>query len=329
MSSSAGQYFQNSQYYNPQNYNPQFYTPLVNVPTLNRLPSHGELTASVELLIAHVTKFSNRLDRIESRVNDWVNLGMAERMMIVERDVDVLKKFHNENDTKIAATNIELDYAFDAIKSANERMVDNEKVVDRISDIISEHESKLRHYKQRCRDNAKKCAEIGILRRRVSKVEDFNTEFAECFENPSQLRGVITQVSNQVEECDRTLTYMVRYGCGDGCARTSLSRADDIPDYSNFCEDYKVCDQDDRLEAWKNVEEYFANYGDEGGEAEVLNHEAHEQVTEQKEKVAWSPSFRCSPAMATCDGMYAIDEWCVKKEEEKEDKDEEDDFEKL
>ena len=324
MSSSAGQYFQNSQYYNPQ-----FYTPLVNVPTLNRLPSHGELTASVELLIAHVTKFSNRLDRIEARVNDWVNLGLAERMMIVERDVDVLKKFHNEYDTKIAATNIELDYAFDAIKSANERMIDNEKVVDRISDIIAHHESRLRHYKQRCRDNAKKSAEIGILRRRVSKVEDFNTEFAECFENPSQLRGVITQASNQVEECDRTLTYMVRHGCGDGCVRTSLSRADDIPDYSNFCEDYKVCDQDDRLEAWKNVEEYFANYGDEGGEAEVLNHEAREQVTEQKEKVAWSPSFRCSPAMATCDGMYAIDEWCVKKEEEKEDKDEEDDFEKL
>ena len=71
----------------------------------------------------------------------------------------------------------------------------------------------------------------------------------------------------------------------------------------------------------------------EGDEGEVLNHEAREQVTEQKEKVAWSPSFRCSPAMATCDGMYAIDEWCVKKEEEKEDKDEEEDeeedFEKL
>jgi hypothetical protein len=100
---------------------------------------------------------------------------------------------------------------------------------------------------------------------------------------------------------------MVRYGCSNGCEGASLSRADDIPDYSNFCEDYKACDQGDRLEAWKNVEEYFANYGDEGGEGdegEVLNGEAHEQVTEQKEKVAPSSSFQCSPAMATCDGMY-------------------------
>ena len=330
MSSSAGQYFQNSQYYNPQNYNPQnynpqFYTPLVNVPTLNRLPSHGELTASVELLIAHVTKFSNRLDRIESRVNDWVNLGLAERMMIVERDVDVLKKFHNENNTKIAATNIELDYAFVSIKCANERMIDNEKVVDRISDILAEHESRLRHYKQRCRDNAKKCAEIGILRRRLSKVEDFNTEFAECFESPSQLRGVVTEVSNHVEECDRTLTYMVRYGCSNGCEGASLSRADDIPDYSNFCEDYKACDQDDGLEAWKNVEEYFANYGDEGdegaGAAEVLNCEAREQATEQKEKVAPSSSFQRSPTMATCDGLYMGCETVGDDEDE--------DFEKL
>jgi hypothetical protein len=326
MSSSASQYFQNSQYYNPQNYNPQFYTPLVNVPTLNRLPSHGELTASVELLIAHVTKFSNRLDRIEARVNDWVNLGLAERMMIVERDVDVLKKFHNENNTKIASTNIELDYAFDSIKSANERMVENEKVVDRISDIIADHESRLRHYKHRCRDNAKKCAEIGILRRRVSKVEDFNTEFAECFESPSQLRGLVTEVSNHVEECDRTLTYMVRYGCGNGCEGASLSRADDIPDYSNFCEDYKACDQDDGLEAWKNVEEYFANYGDEGDEgasaAEVLNCEAHEQATEQKEKVAPTSSFQFSPAMATCDGLYEMSGTVMED-------DEDEDFEKL
>jgi hypothetical protein len=314
----------------PQQY-AQYYTPMINVPTTNRLPSHGELVASVELLIAHVTQFSNRLDRIESRINDWVNLGLAERMMIAERGIDALKTCHNDHDTKIASTNIELEYAFDSIKCANERMVENEKVIDRISDILEDHQSKLRHAKQRSRDLAKKYAEIGILRRRISKVEEFNTEFAECFETPSQLRGIIAQTSDQTEDCDRTLTYIIKYGCGGGCgcSLTAFSRADDIPDYSNFCEDYKVCDQDDRLEAWKNVEEYFANYGDEGGEgaAEVLNCEAREQVTEQKEKVvslSSSSSFQCSLAMATCDGMYAESGPVME-----EDAEEEDDFEKL
>ena len=259
MSSSAGQYFQNSQYY------PHHYTPIVNVPATNRLPSHGELVASVELLIAHVTQLTNRLETIESTINDnLANNRLEERMTIAERGINALKTCHNENDTKIASTNIELDYAFDAIKCANERIVDNENVVDRITDILAKHDTKLRHAKQRSSDNAKKCAEIGILRRQLSKVEEITTEFVECFDTPTQLRGIVTQMSDQVEDCDRTLTYMMRYGCGGGCAGSmmELPRADDY-------------DEEDRLEASKNVEEYFANYGDkeEEGEGDEVNME--------------------------------------------------------
>jgi hypothetical protein len=189
-------------------------------------------------------------------------------MTIAERGIDALKTCHNENDTKIASTNIELDYAFDAIKCANERIVDNEKVIDRISDILTEHESKLRHAKQRSRDNAKKCAEIGILRRQISKVDEITTEFVECFDTPTLLRGIVTQMSDQVEDCDRTLTYMTRYGCGGGCAGNAmeLPRADDY-------------DEEDRLEASKNVEEYFANYGDK----EVEEEDREEKVEEDDE----------------------------------------------
>jgi len=265
-SSAASPYFQNSQYYhhNPQynpNYNPQFYTPLVNVPTMNRLPSHGELAASVDLLIAHITKLTTRLDRIESRVNDWVNLELAERMVNAEKRMDTLAMQQNENATKIASTNIELDYAFDSIKYANERIVDNENAVDRITDIIAKHESKLRHAKQRSRDNSKKCAEIGILRRRISKVEDFNTEFAECFETPSRLRGIVTEISNQVEECDRTLSYMVKYDC----ERKSTY---DVLNHTNGCDDYNNDTENYGLDALNNVQEFFASYEGEGDTVE-------------------------------------------------------------
>jgi hypothetical protein len=249
MSSAASQYFQNSQFYQQ---NPQFYTPLVNVPTMNRLPSHGELAASVDLLIAHITKITTRLDRIESRVNDWVNLELAERMVNAEKRMDTLAMQQNENATKIASTNIELDYVFDSIKYANERIIDNENAVDRITDILAKHETKLRHAKQRSRDNSKKCAEIGVLRRRISKVEDFNTEFAECFETPSQLRGIVTEISNQVEECDRTLSYMVKYGC----EQKSIY---DILNHSNGCDDENY-----GLDALNNVQEFFASYEGEG-----------------------------------------------------------------
>lgn len=308
MSSSAGQYFQNSQYYQ---HNPQFYTPMVNVPTMNRLPSHGELVSSVELLIAHVSKITSRLDRLESRVNDWVNLGLAERMLIAEKGITALKACHNESDTKIASTNIEIDYAFDAIKCANDRMVENEKAVDRIADIMTEHESKLRHAKQRSRDNSKKCAEIGVLRRRISKVEDFKTEFAECFETPSHLRGIVTEISNQVEGCDRTLTYMVKYGFEQNSTYDTLS-------YSNFCEGYSGCkgEYDDNYtleasealgasEALNNVQDFFADY----------DNEECEHGVESANNVVGS-SFQCSPAMASCDGMYGVGEMNIEEDDE-------------
>lgn len=242
---------------------------MVNVPTSNRLPSHGELVASVELLIAHVTQLTNRLEKIESTINDnLANNRLEERMTIAEQGINALKTCHNENDTKIASTNIELDYAFDAIKCANEHIVDNEKVIDRVSEILAKHDTKLRHAKQRSRDNAKKCAEIGILRRQLSKVEEITTEFIECFDTPTQLRGIVTQMSDQVEDCDRTLTYMTRYGCGGGCAGSAMTlpRADDY-------------DEEDRLEASKNVEEYFAIYGDK----EVEDREEKEEEEEDDE----------------------------------------------
>lgn len=270
MSSAASQYFQNS----------QFYTPLVNVPTMNRLPSHGELATSVDLLIAHITKITSRLDRIESRVNDWVNLGLAERMVIVEKGINNLSMRANENETKIASTDIELDYAFDAIKCANERMVDNEKVLDRVTDIIAKHESKLRHAKQRSRDNSKKCAEIGILRRRISKVEDFNNEFAECFETPPNLKDIVTRMSSQVEECDRTLSYMVKY---DFNQKSTY----DILNYSNFCEGYREqYNENDTLDALNNVQDFFASYEDDAAnnEREEADEEVKEEVNEDAEE---------------------------------------------
>lgn len=277
MSSTTSQYFQNSQFYQQ---NPQLYTPLVNVPTMNRLPSHGELATSVDLLIAHITKITTRLDRIESRVNDWVNLGLAERMVIAEKGIDVLNMHQKENDTKIASTDIELDYAFDAIKCANERMVDNEKATDRIVDIIAKHESKLRHAKQRSRDNSKKCAEIGILRRRISKVEDFNNEFAECFETPPNLKDIVTRMSSQVEECDRTLSYMVKY---DFNQKSTY----DILNYSNFCEGYREqYNENDTLDALNNVQDFFASYEDDAAnnEREEADEEVKDEVKEEAEE---------------------------------------------
>lgn len=177
MSSSAARYFQNPQY--PAY--PQYYTPMINVPTTNRLPANGEMAASIELLIAQVSELSRKIDRVESRVNDWVNLGIAERMTIAEKGISSLKTCHNENSAKIHTAEVEIDDLFGYLKEVKENANDNDKCIDRFSDILSDHSSKLRRAKHRSYNLSKKCAEIGILRRRVSKCEEFNTEFSEMF----------------------------------------------------------------------------------------------------------------------------------------------------
>jgi hypothetical protein len=243
---------------------------MINVPTLNRLPSHGELVASMELLIAQVGELSRKIDRVESRVNDWVNLGMAERMIIAEKGISALKTCHNEHSAKIHTTEKEIDDLFGYLKEVKEDTNDNYHCIDRFSDILSEHTSKLRRAKHRSHDLAKKYAEIGILRRRVSKCEDFNTEFAECFEAPLQLRGVISNMSDKVDECDRTISYMMSYGSevgfgGDSGDYASLDNT--IPEYSTFCEGYEGS-KIGELSA-SALDEYFSNYCDAEDVAET------------------------------------------------------------
>jgi hypothetical protein len=270
-SSGAGQYFQSSQYSQQFPNFPQYaqnYIPMVNVPTLNKMPTHGELVASIELLTATVKQISTRLDRIESRVNDWVNLGLAERMKINEKSIESLQKHVMENDEKIISTSKDIDYAYESIRDTNERVRENEKIIDRLTDIVSEHKSKIHHLKKNSSNVAKKYAEIGILRRRISKVENFNTEFVECFDTPAYLRAMIGDMSTQMEECDKEITYMIRNGCGM-CDNK----------YSNFCNYYKEIETESwnekcGLEDWKTVEEYFKNYDDD----EEVGHNENERV---------------------------------------------------
>lgn len=70
---------------------------MINVPTTNRLPLLGELASSIDILKVHMTELSNKIDRIESRVNDWVNLSIAERIIIAEKGISALKMCHNEH----------------------------------------------------------------------------------------------------------------------------------------------------------------------------------------------------------------------------------------
>ena len=251
-----------------QTYQTNPYIPMINVPTTSKLPSPGEIVASVELMTAHVADLSRKIDRIESRVNDWVNLQLAERITIVERSISALKTCHNDHDSKIAHISqhylTEKDGAdlYERIQDLVDQNEDANKCLDRFSDILTIHTRKLRHAKHKSRNLVKKCAEIGILRRRVSKVEENNTENAQCFETTTEVRGLLDDMRVQLREYKDKCEYLesmgacacMRFGCSNPHIE-DLYR--DLPSLEPI-----MCDENMELCNGTDLNAYFSNYWD-------------------------------------------------------------------
>jgi hypothetical protein len=256
--------FEPSENIHPPTYQTNPYIPMINVPTTSKLPSPGEIVASVELLTAHVSDLSRKIDRIESRVNDWVNLQITERMTIVERGIDALKMCHNDHDAKIA--NISQHYLtekdgaelYERIQDLVDQNEDANKCLDRFSDILTIHTRKLRHAKHRSRNLAKKYAEIGILRRRVSKVEENNTENAEYFEATTELRGLVNEMATQLREYKDKCDYLESMGA---CAYNYNSSIEDLYRDLPSLEPI-MCDENMGLCDATDLNAYFSNYWD-------------------------------------------------------------------
>ena len=255
----------NSSVFHPPTYQTNPYIPIINVPTTSKLPSPGVIVTSVELLTKHVTDLSRKIDRVESRVNDWVNLQITERMTIVERGIDALKMCHNDHDSKIARisqhylTEKDGTDLYERIRDLVDQNDDTNKCLDRFSDILSIHTRKLRHAKHRSRNLAKKYAEIGILRRRVSKMEENNTENAQCFEATTELRGLVNEMATQLREYKERCEYLES---ANACLHfNSNSHIEDLyrdlPSLESI-----MCDESMGLCEGTDLNVYFSNYWD-------------------------------------------------------------------
>lgn len=273
----------NNSIFYPPTYQTNPYIPMINVPTTSKLPSPGEIVTSVELLTKHVSELSRKIDRIESRVNDWVNLQLAERMTIAERGITALKTCHNDHDEKIAhisqryLSEKDGDDLYERIQDLVDQNEDVNKCLDRFSDILATHTRKLRHAKHRSRNLAKKYAEIGILRRRVSKVEENNTENAECFETTTtELRGIVDEMAAQLREYKERCDY---WDTMSGCAHFNTRLYHDT--YSHIEDLYHdlpslepiMCNENVELCDKADLDAYFSNYMDNTEEVKEVKEE--------------------------------------------------------
>ena len=251
----------------PPTYQTNPYIPMINVPKTSKLPSPGEIVTSVEVLTAHVSDLSRKIDRIESRVNDWVNLQLAERMQIAERGITALKTCHNDHDSKIA--NISQHYMtekdgtdlYERIRELVDQNDDVNKCLDRFSDILTTHTRKLRHAKHRSRNLAKKYAEIGILRRRVSKVEENKTENAQYFETNTEIRGLLDDMRVELREYKDKCAYLES---ANACLHFSSNSHSHIEDLYRDLPSLEpiMCDENMELCEGTDLDAYFSNYWD-------------------------------------------------------------------
>lgn len=262
-----------------QTYQTNPYIPMINIPTTSKLPSPGEIVASVEMLTTHVSDLSRKIDRIESRVNDWVNLQLAERMSIAERGISALKTCHNDHDAKIARISqhylTEKDGAdlYERIRDLVDQNDDTNKCLDKFSDILTTHTRKLRHAKHRSRNLAKKYAEIGILRRRVSKVEENNTENAECFETNTEVRGLLDDMRVQLREYKDKCDYLE---CANACLSIGCNtHIEDIYRDMPSLEPI-MCDENTELCEGTDLDAYFSNYWDNTNTEEIQEEKQEE-----------------------------------------------------
>jgi hypothetical protein len=118
---------------------------------------------------------------------------------------------------------------------------------------------------------------------------------------------------------------MVKYGFEQHSTYDTLN-------YSNFCEGYNgeyeglgAFDESSNLDALNNVHDFFASYDDENDERD--ERDRHEECVNGVESANNTmEAFQCSPAMASCDGMYGVGERRIEQDAEE---DEDEDFEKI
>ena len=190
-------------YYN-ENYENNYnkYQPIINIPTRTSTATLGEVGASVELVRAHVTELSKRMESIE--------YGFSEFEKRVSSDISLLKNTLLEHSTELLKMGDNVDNTLAHVKNTNALIEHQDACIDKLMDAFHEHD---RLYNKRRQQNGIKTVatniDLGMIRRRLSKVEEFTSEFYEQFENFKSVKDIISDLSDHITECDRDISSIV------------------------------------------------------------------------------------------------------------------------
>jgi len=182
---------------------PQYqYQPIINIPTRTSTATLGEVGASVELVRAHVLELSKRMDSIEYKFSEFEKRASS--------DISLLKNTLLEHSTELLKMGDSVDNTLSHVKSTNALIERQDACIDKLADALYEHDRLYNKRQQKQQQfGVATNIDLGMIRRRLSKVEEFTGEFYEQFENFKSVKDIISSLSDHVTECDRDISLMV------------------------------------------------------------------------------------------------------------------------
>ena len=180
-----------------QKQNPYYYQPTIHIPKKTSTTTLGAVGASVDMLRAQVTELSRRMCAVEFNLSELKNS--------VSNDIFLLKSTLSEHATEMLNVRDCVEDMRVHVEKTKELLERQDICVDNLADAV--RQSNCLHKKQQ---HQKKIVasrvDLGMVRRRLSKVEDFTNEFYEQFESFKSVKEIITGLSDHVNECDQDIS---------------------------------------------------------------------------------------------------------------------------
>jgi len=214
---------QNIMFPNPHPYQ---YQPMIHIPKKTTAATIGEVGASVDMMRAQLTELSRRMDAMESKISEFKNS--------VSNDVFLLKSTLHEHATELLNVR-------DCVEDARTHAKKTKEC------------NCLHKKQQQQKKNVASNVDLGIIRRRLSRVEDFTNEFYEQFENFKTVKDIITGLSDHINECDQDISSFVvkrneKLEYNNDCDTDGFNKNDEY-DTNNLVifmkEEDIQCDEDD------------------------------------------------------------------------------------
>ena len=183
-------------------YNYQNYQPIINIPTRSTTATLGEVGASVELLRAQVTELSKRAETMEA--------AFLKFEKCISDDIFLLKSTLSEHATELLHTRDVVECTRAHVKETNSLIQQQDDCIDKLVVVVNQsdylHNLNKKQQKSCAKKNIASKVELGMVRRRLSKVEDFIGEFYQQFESFQCVKDIILDLSEHIDECDQSIS---------------------------------------------------------------------------------------------------------------------------